>query len=151
MTRVVATGVFTILHPGHILYLEEARKLGDELIVILARDRMVEKRKFNRFIPERQRLEVVRALRMVDRAILGDEEDMFKPIIELKPDVIALGKDQDFKREELEKELRRRGLETKVVRIKKYWDNGLHSTSEIVSRIRGSVLENAPEGKKEKG
>ena len=146
MTRVVATGVFTILHPGHILYLREARKLGDELIVIVARDRMVERRKLNKFIPEEQRLEVVRALKMVDRAVLGDEKDIFKPITEIKPDVIALGNDQDFDERELKKELEKRGLKTRVVRIEKYWDRGLHSTREIISRIK-----NAPQGKKGEG
>jgi len=146
MTRVVATGAFTILHPGHILYLREARKLGDELIVIVARDRMVERRKLNKFIPEEQRLEVVRALKMVDRAVLGDEKDIFKPITEIKPDVIALGNDQDFDERELKKELEKRGLKTRVVRIKKYWDRGLHSTREIISRIK-----NASQGKKGEG
>ncbi len=140
MTIVVATGVFGILHPGHILYLREARKLGDELIVIVARDIMVERKKLNKFIPEEQRLEVVRALKMVDRAILGDEEDMLKPIEEIKPDIIALGKDQDFDEEKLEKELRKRGLKTRIVRIEKYWNKELHSTRGIITRIRGMKI-----------
>lgn len=137
MTTVVATGSFTILHPGHVLYLEESKKLGDRLVVIVARDGMVERRKNQRFVPEEQRLAVVKALRAVDEAVLGDEEDIYKPILEIKPDIITIGKDQDFREEELESELRKRGLEAEVVRIQRYWDLGLHSSSHIIEKIRG--------------
>ncbi len=74
MKKIVATGTFSIIHPGHLLFLEEARKLADELIVIVARDRNIKKRKNDIVIPEKQRLRVVKALKVVDRAILGDEE-----------------------------------------------------------------------------
>lgn len=136
MTLVVATGTFSVLHPGHITYLREARKLGDRLIVIVARDEFVRKRKNSCPIPEEQRLAVVRALKPVDDAILGDTEDMFKPIKELKPDIIALGRDQDFKEEELEAQLIQRGLKAKVVRVQGYWESGLDSSKKIIARIR---------------
>jgi FAD synthetase len=145
MTTVVATGAFTILHPGHVLYLEEAKKLGDKLIVIVARDTMVEKRKNQRFVTEEQRLAVVKALKPVDDAILGDDEDIYKPILRIRPDILALGKDQDFNEEELAEELRKRGLRTRVVRIQKYWMDGLHSSRHIIARIREK---DAPESKK---
>ena len=135
MTTVVATGVFSIIHPGHILYLKEAKKLGDELVVIVARDSTVKKRK-NRIIPEKQRLEVVKALRMVDRAILGDEFDIFKPIEEIKPDIIALGKDQYFNQTDIERELKGRGLNIRVVRIQKQWASELNSSKKIIERIK---------------
>ena len=140
MTLVVATGTFSVLHPGHITYLEEARKLGDRLIVIVARDEFVRKRKNSCPIPEQQRLAVVGALKPVDEAILGDKEDIFKPIEELKPDIIALGRDQDFREEELEAELRKRGLKAKVVRVQGYWESELDSSKKIIARIR----ENSP-------
>lgn len=145
MTTVVATGAFTILHPGHILYLEEAKKLGDRLIVIVARDSMVERRKNQRFVPEEQRLAVVKSLKPVDDAILGDAEDIFKPIADLRPDIVALGKDQDFDEKKLQEELEKMGLKTKVVRIQKYWRDGLHSSRHIIARIREK---DASEGKK---
>lgn len=145
MTTVVATGAFTLLHPGHVIYLEEAKKLGDKLIVIVARDTMVEKRKKQRFVTEDQRLAVVKALKSVDEAILGDDEDIYKPILRIRPDILALGKDQDFKEEELEEQLRKLGLRTKVVRIQKYWSEGLHSSRHIIARIREK---DAPESKK---
>src|SRR5512137_82890 len=110
MTTVVATGAFTLIHPGHVLYLEEAKKLGDKLIVIVARDTMVEKRKKQKYVSEEQRLAVVKALKPVDDAILGDADDIFAPIMRIRPDVIALGKDQDFDEDELAEDLKKRGL-----------------------------------------
>lgn len=131
--RVVATGVFELIHPGHILFLNEAKKLGDELIVIVSRD--VNSRK-NLVVPEDYRLKVVKELRMVDSALLGDEKDIFKPVMELKPDIIALGKNQNFNEKFLEEELRKRGLKTKVVRIEKFFEGELNSTSKIKEKIK---------------
>ncbi len=134
MVRVVATGTFDIIHPGHIRFLEEAKKLGDELIVIVAREKNV-KHKPKPIIPEEQRRRVVEALKPVDRAILGDEHDIFKPIMELRPDIIVLGYDQHFDEKKLEEELRKRGLNTKVVRIKVKEECEYCSSTKIIRRI----------------
>ena len=134
MKKVVATGTFDIIHPGHIRFLEEAKKLGDYLIVIVAREKNV-KHKPKPVIPEDQRLLVVRALKPVDEAILGDEHDIFKPIEEIKPDVIALGHDQHFDEEWLKEELRKRGIDAKVVRIPVRENCELCSSGRIVERI----------------
>lgn len=146
MKTVVATGVFDILHPGHILFLEEAKKLGDRLVVVVARDRNVEKRKSQPIIPERQRLEVVSALKAVDEAVLGDHEDFYAPIKEIDPDVIALGRDQRFDAVELEKELAKRNLKAKVVRIDAHMEGELSSSSRIIEKIRRTA-ENASKGR----
>ncbi|MEA1924283.1 MAG: adenylyltransferase/cytidyltransferase family protein [Candidatus Altiarchaeota archaeon] len=138
MVRVVATGVFSIIHPGHIIFLKEARKLGDELVVVVARDKTVGLRKGSQYIPEEQRLHVVSALKMVDKAVLGDEEDIYKPMKDLKPDIIALGSDQDFDEEKLQSELRNQGLNAKLVRIKRYYKGELYSTRRIIDRIKNS-------------
>ncbi len=138
MVRVVATGVFSIIHPGHIIFLEEARKLGDELVVIVARDKTVGLKKGSQYIPEEQRLHVVSALKMVDKAVLGDEEDIYKPVEELKPDVIALGSDQEFDEEKLSSELRDRGLNAKLVRVDRHYEGELYSTRRIIERIKNS-------------
>lgn len=116
LTRVLATGTFDILHPGHVYFLAQAKALGDELFVIIARDSNVT-HKPKPVIPEEQRLEMVDALKAVNKAILGSEKDMFEPLREIKPDIIALGYDQRFDTEILEKELTKRGLPAKVVRI----------------------------------
>ena len=116
MTRVVATGTFDILHPGHVLYLCEARKLGDELWVIVARDSTV-KHKRKPLIPEQQRLRMVQSLKCVDHAVLGSEQDMFEPIERAKPDIIVLGFNQHWDAEELRRQLADRGIRAKVVRL----------------------------------
>jgi len=134
MVRVVATGTFDIIHPGHIRFLEEAKKLGDELIVIVAREKNV-RHKPKPIIPEEQRVRVVSALKPVDRAILGDEHDIYKPIMELKPDVIVLGYDQHFDERRIEEELRKRGLKTKVVRIRAKEECEYCSSTKIIKRI----------------
>jgi len=134
MVRVVATGTFDIIHPGHIRFLEEAKKLGDELIVIVAREKNV-KHKPKPIIPEEQRRRVVEALKPVDKAILGDEHDIFKPIMELKPDIIVLGYDQHFDEKKLEEELRKRGLNTKVIRINVKEECEYCSSAKIIKRI----------------
>ncbi|MEM2934160.1 MAG: adenylyltransferase/cytidyltransferase family protein [Halobacteria archaeon] len=134
MIRVLATGTFDILHPGHIAYLEEAKKLGDELIVIVARDANI-KHKPKPVIPENQRLRMVKALKIVDEAILGSESDIFEPLFQIKPDIIALGFDQKFDDAWLEMELNKRGIKAKVVRIEKFEDCELCSTAKIFNRI----------------
>jgi FAD synthetase len=139
MVRVLATGTFEILHPGHLLYLEEAKKLGDELFVIIGRDVTVRKRKRTPIIPEEQRLQMVSALKMVDKAMLGSEKDMYEPLYSIKPDIVALGYDQDFDEEKLERELRERGFHSKVIRIKKHNSNAFCKAEEIIKRILESV------------
>lgn len=135
MVRVLATGTFEILHPGHLLYLEEAKKLGDELFVIIGRDVTVRKRKRTPIIPEEQRLQMVSALKMVDKAMLGSEKDIYEPLYTIKPDIIALGYDQDFDEEELERGLRERGFNSKVIRIKEHNSNVFCKVEAIIKRI----------------
>ncbi len=133
---VVATGVFEILHPGHIRYLEAARKLGDRLVVVVARDETVKARKRRPVISEMQRLHMVQSLKPVDDAILGGLGDIYETMASLKPDILALGFNQDFSEADVEGELRRRGLSTKVVRVSDVWNSGLHSSKLIVELIK---------------
>lgn len=134
MTRILATGTFDILHPGHIYFLTRARELGDELFVIVARDSNVT-HKPKPIVPEEQRLEMVNALEMVDKALLGSEKDMFEPLKEIRPDIIALGYDQRFNSELLEKELTKRGLPASVVRIPLSKECPLCSTGAIIKEV----------------
>ncbi|NUB92407.1 FAD synthase [Haloterrigena sp. SYSU A558-1] len=116
MTRtVVAQGTFDILHPGHVHYLEEAAAMGDELLVIVARKSNVD-HKEKPICPAAQRRDVVAALEAVDDAIVGHEEDIFAPIEEIDPDVIALGHDQHHDDDAIEAELERRGIDCTVER-----------------------------------
>ncbi len=135
MVRVMASGVFDILHPGHVLFLREAKKLGDELIVVVARDSTAAKLKHMPIMREEVRRFLVESLKPVDRAILGHEDDMYKTVEEIKPDIIVLGYDQRFDEREIEEECRKRGLEVKVVRLEKYGESDLNGTRKIISKI----------------
>jgi len=150
MVRVLATGTFDILHPGHLLYLEEAKKLGDELYVIVGRDKNVKRRKRTPIIPEEQRLKMVSALRVVDRAMLGSEEDMYEPLYSIKPDIIAIGYDQAFDERELEEELGKRGIEARVVRIKRYNSSALCKSEGIIRHILEVMGDKDKNGRRER-
>jgi FAD synthetase len=132
--RVVATGTFDLLHPGHLYYLEESKKLGDELWVIVAQDSNV-KHKPRPILSEDHRLRMVAALKPVDHAILGDKTDIFRPIEEIRPEVITLGFNQMFREEDLKTQLAARKIAAEVVRIGKLADNDLCSSRLIVQRI----------------
>jgi FAD synthetase len=117
MVRVMATGVFDLLHPGHLYFLTEARKLGDELIVVVARDQTARRLKHEPYVPEHLRRQMVEALKPVDRAILGSPTDIYATVVQERPDVIALGFDQRFDEKEVERECERRGVKVRVVRL----------------------------------
>ena len=134
MTRILATGTFDILHPGHLFYLSQAAALGDELYVIVARARMI-KHKPKPILPDEHRLLMVQALKLVDHAIIGSETDIFEPLYEIMPDIIALGFDQYFNTENLKKELADRGFAADVVRVGETNSGRLRSTRRIVERI----------------
>lgn len=135
MRKVLATGTFDILHPGHLYFLKEAKKYGDVLYVIVARDSMI-RHKPKPVIPEEQRLEMVSALKPVDFALLGSDSDIFEPVEKIRPDVIVLGYDQNFSEDELREELRKRGMDAEIVRIGKYEGCELCSTASIIEKIK---------------
>lgn len=135
MVRVLATGVFDIIHLGHLHYLEESKKLGDELVVIVATDNTVRKRKHEPITPEAMRLELVQGLKPVDRAVLGkDGADIYEILTEIEPDIITIGFDQTFEPEEMEADLRSRGTEVKVVRMP-HRDHDLDGTRKIIRKV----------------
>jgi FAD synthetase len=134
MSRVLATGTFDILHPGHILYLNKAKELGDELFVIISRDSMVQ-HKLKPILPEQQRLQVVQALAMVDHAQLGSERDIFEPLALIKPDIIALGYNQHFDENRLQEDLKKRNISAKVIRLPYQDNNKLSATENIIREI----------------
>lgn len=136
MVRVLATGTFDLLHPGHLRYLSEARALGDELYVIVARDSMI-KHKQKPIVPEDQRLAMVKALRIVDKAMLGSDRDIFEPLREIEPDIIALGKNQFFNEKELQAKLNASGINAKVIRIQSFEQCELCSSASIIKRVLG--------------
>ena len=92
---VLAGGVFDIIHPGHIHTLNDAKKLGDVLVVVIATDKTAIKMKKRKPLHNAKlRQELVSSLTMVDLCVIGDEEDIFKTVDLVKPQIIALGYDQ---------------------------------------------------------
>jgi len=137
---VLASGTFDLLHLGHVKYLEAAKKTGGEkakLVVIVARDSVAERRKGRKpVMPEDQRRALVEALKVVDEAVLGYEDlNIGKVIEKIKPDVIAVGHDQDDVEREVRRFIRERGLNIEVVKAGKFGKDELNSTSKIKRKI----------------
>jgi FAD synthetase len=139
---VLASGVFDLLHLGHVKFLEEAKKAGgpnSKLVVVVAKDRTVEKRKGKRpVIPENQRCALVASLKVVDEAMLGYISfDMEKVVERIKPDIIAVGHDSHLS--SLERAVRdlveTKGLKIRIVKIGKFSSDELDSSSKIKQKI----------------
>ena len=96
MKRVMAVGVFDLLHAGHLHYLEQAKALGDHLTVVVAHDDTVRKRKHEPVTGQDLRCRMVEGLKPVDDSIIGNPPNV--PIFDIlpivNPDIIALGYDQ---------------------------------------------------------
>jgi len=121
MVTVMAFGSFDILHPGHLFYLREAKRFGDKLVVVIARDETIKKikgkePKYN----EKQRKEHVRDIPVVDKVVLGYLEDPYEIIEEINPDIICLGYDQNSFSETLKEEMKLRKMDPKIYRMKPY-------------------------------
>ncbi len=139
---VLASGTFDLLHMGHVKYLEEAKKAGgenSELIVIVARDKTVEKRKGAKpVVSEDHRRALVEALKVVDEAILGFEDfSMDKVIEKIKPDIVAVGHDQNKIAEQVRKVIAHNGLNIQVIQIGKFGKDELNSSLKIKRKIIG--------------
>jgi len=137
---VLASGAFDLLHYGHVYYLSQARKAGGEdakLVVIVAKDKTVERLKGDKpIIPEDQRRAVVESLKVVDEAILGYEDmDMLKVIEKVKPDIIALGYDEEKIEKQLRKLLEEKHLNVQVFRATHFAEKDLVSSSKIKRKI----------------
>jgi len=136
MVKVMATGTFDILHLGHIYFLKEAKKLGDTLAVVVATDSTVRKLKHEPINPEQIRLDLIKELKIVDQAYLGHEKDIYEILKEIKPDIITLGYDQLHDDKTIEKELKKRNINAKVIRLQEYkGGSDLEGTRKIISKI----------------
>ncbi len=94
-TIVFTNGVFDLLHPGHVRYLQAARGEGDALVVGLNSDRSVKaiKGPARPFTPERERAEILAALSCVDAVVVFDENDPRQIVLRLQPDILVKGAD----------------------------------------------------------
>ncbi len=115
---VLAGGVFDIIHPGHIHTLNAAKKLGDVLVVVVATDNTAVKMKKRRPLhAQEQRQELVNSLSMVDLCLIGQEDDIFKTVNHVKPQIIALGYDQIHQEKFITKGCKKIELDAKVARL----------------------------------
>jgi len=115
---VLAGGVFDIIHPGHIYTLNAAKKLGDVLVVVVATDNTAVKMKKRRPLhTQDQRQELVNSLSMVDLCLIGQEEDIFKTVNHVKPQIIALGYDQAHQEKFITEGCKKIKLDAKVARL----------------------------------
>jgi FAD synthetase len=123
MKKIATFGVFDLIHPGHVKFLEKCKNLAEdsELTVVIARDSTVIREKGKKpIMSEERRRHVVKSLKPVDRAILGNEgPDKLKIVEKIKPDIIVLGYDQPWNERELKKELEKRGLKIQILRFEK--------------------------------
>ena len=136
MVKVMASGVFDLIHPGHISYLNQAKALGDHLTVVVACDATVKKRKHDPVTPEDMRALIVGSLKPVDEVVIGIDGDMYETVKKVNPDIIVLGYDQVFDEKTLEADLESKGLTgIKVVRASEVADD-LNATRRIIAKIR---------------
>ena len=138
---VLAFGSFDILHPGHLLYLKKARSLGNRLFVVVARDKSIEMIKHSKpILNEKARLQIVGSLKMVDKAVLGnqlkDQKDRYNILKRYKPDIIAFGYDQKVNKGEVRQWLKEHGITSRIVSIKVNENAKEFKSSKIKKKIR---------------
>jgi len=115
---VLAGGVFDIIHPGHIHTLKAAKALGDVLVVVVATDATAKKMKKREPLhSQEQRREMVNALSMVDMCVIGQQDDIFKTVEKVHPEIIALGYDQIHQEKTITEGCRKINLNVKVARL----------------------------------
>ena len=115
---VLAGGVFDIIHPGHIHTLNAAKKLGDILVVVVATDSTAVKMKKRKPLhSQEQRQELVNSLKMVDICLIGQENNIFKTVNHVKPQIIALGYDQAHQEKFITEGCKKIELDARVARL----------------------------------
>ena len=135
--RVMAVGVFDLLHAGHLHYLEQAKSLGNHLTVVVAHDDTVRIRKHEPVTNHDLRRRMVEGLKPVDDAIIGNSPDVsiYDILPKVNPDVIALGYDQEHAEDSIRNRLLELGHESiKVTRVEGLSDD-LDGTRKIIARI----------------
>ena len=117
---VMAFGAFDGIHAGHIFYLSEAKKLGDRLVVAIARDAAVWRPPTHYRLPEKERMALVKSLGIADTVILGGLSNAFEKIVRVRPDIIAITDYHGIDETVLQSDLQKRNLKTIVKKIRRY-------------------------------
>ena len=121
MIKVMVFGSFDPLHLGHLNYFEQAKKEGDYLVVVVARDETIRNEKRREpFQNENKRLGNIKKLKIVDKVILGNRENKLKIVVEEKPEVLCLGYDQTVDEKKLKESLKKLGTTPVIKRMKPF-------------------------------
>ena len=136
----MATGVFDILHPGHLRFLAESKRRGGpgaRLVVVVARDETVLRRKGRKpILSEKERLQMISALRVVDRAVLGHKHlDMIGFLREIRPSIVSVGYDQNDIKSSVEKLIKQEKLGIRVVQIRRFGPPTHNSSTKLKKQI----------------
>lgn len=135
MRVVMAFGTFDLLHPGHLKYLEAAKKLGNYLIVVLSTDKNVKRLKGKSPVHnQKERAFMVGQLQVVDKAVVGREKDFYFLVKKFQPQVLALGYDQSEPPEKVRAELAKKNINAKVVVLPAF-NEKRHKGAKIRERI----------------
>ncbi len=132
MKKVLAGGVFNLLHPGHVFFLRKAKEFGDYLIVVIASNRTASITKDYPVLDQKIRKKNVEKLGFVDKVVIGDETDFMKVVRREKPDIIVLGYDQKISERELKKMLSKEGINCEIIRIKEELEG--YKTSRMIKK-----------------
>ena len=120
MKTVMCFGTFDILHPGHLHYLQQAKKYGDYLIVVIARDETKWRQRKSIIFNEQERRQLISSLSMVNEAVWGYPHNHLRIIIKKKPKVLCLGYDHLISEKTLAYKLAQHHFYPKIVRISSY-------------------------------
>lgn len=139
MKTVMIFGTFDILHAGHLDMFRQAREYGDRLVAVVSRDETTKGVKGKEpFHTHEERKAMLSELRMIDEALSGNVDDVYTIIETVRPDVIALGYDQNVFVDKLADKITEFGLETQIVRLSPYKPTE-RKTSKIKEYLEQSV------------
>lgn len=139
--KVLLFGTFDVLHPGHMALFRQARRFGDEIVVILARDSTVKAvKKHAPLHKERARERMLKQSGWVDKVILGSVRNKYKLIKKIKPNIICLGYDQKYFVGELTKKIKLFKLKTRIVRLKPFKPH-IYKSTFITRYVRHKIYQ----------
>jgi len=130
--KILVFGTFDIFHPGHEFHLKRAKKYGNELNVVVARDETVKQVKGQYPLNnEQDRFSFINSLDYIDKAFLGCGKDKYSIIEKIKPDIICIGYDQNSFTKDLKPILKKRGLNPKIIKFKKGFKTKVYKSSKL--------------------
>ncbi len=134
-------GTFDLLHLGHLNYFQQAKRHGNYLIVVVARDYTKLHQHKQPLFNEQERLQMIKHINIINKVLLGYPDDHYRIIQEINPDVICLGYDQQVSISKLKTELAHRNVFPKITRLKSY-KSKTHKSSLLKHKIH-LVLNNS--------